>query len=56
VFPAVEIGLDDVANEIAPRLCRHRFCCHSWFLFGISGPSAKSAGPREGLSSAQAKL
>ena len=25
----VEIGLDDVANEIAPRLLlRHRFCCH----------------------------
>ena len=25
VFSGVEIGLDDVANEIAPRLCRHRF-------------------------------
>ncbi len=28
VSVGVEIGLDDVANEIAPHLCRHRFCCH----------------------------
>ena len=28
VLFGVEIGLDDVANEIASRLCRHRFCCH----------------------------
>jgi hypothetical protein len=30
----VEIGLDDVANEIAPHLCCNRFCCHWEFLFG----------------------
>ena len=29
VFPGVEVGLDDVANEIAACLCRHRFCCHA---------------------------
>ena len=29
VFPGIEIGLDDVANEIAACLCRHRFCCHA---------------------------
>ncbi len=34
VFLGVEIGLDDVANEIAPRFCRHRFYRHSCFLFG----------------------
>src|ERR1700736_205226 len=28
VFMGIEIGLDDVANEIAPHLRRHRFCCH----------------------------
>ena len=42
-----EVGLDDVANEIAARLCRYRFCGHSEFLFGISGPSAKSAPPSQ---------
>ena len=47
----VQIGLDDVANEIAPRLCRHRFCCHSWVPVREScGPSAKSARPKEGFS------
>jgi hypothetical protein len=39
----VEVGLDDVADEIAPRLCRYRFCGHYEVLFGISGPSAKFA-------------
>ena len=38
-----EIGLDDVADEIAPRFCRYRFCGHSEFLSGIGGPSAKFA-------------
>ena len=48
VLFGVEIGLDDVANEIAPRLCRRRrFCRHSCFLFGISGPSAKFASPSQ---------
>ena len=32
----IEIGLDDVANEIAPRLGRHRFCRHSQFLIGLT--------------------
>jgi hypothetical protein len=36
-----EIGLDDVADEIAPRLCRYRFCGHYEFLLGISEPCAK---------------
>jgi hypothetical protein len=31
VLFAVEIGLDDVADEIAPCLCRRRFCCHLRF-------------------------
>jgi len=29
VFFDVEIGLDDVANEIAACLRRHLLCCHS---------------------------
>jgi hypothetical protein len=37
----VEVGLDDVADEIAPRLCRYRFCGHYLFLVGLSRPSAK---------------
>jgi hypothetical protein len=32
----VEIGLNDVTNEIAPRLGRYRFCRHHLFLFGKS--------------------
>ncbi len=32
----VQVGLDDVANEIAPRLCRHRFCCH----LGVPAPES----------------
>jgi hypothetical protein len=28
----VEVGLDDVANEIAPNLSRHRFCAHPKIL------------------------
>src|SRR4051794_34647762 len=27
-----EVGLDDVANEVAPRLGRYRFCGHYEFL------------------------
>src|SRR5664279_569167 len=52
VLFAVEIGLDDVANEIAPRLRRHRFCRHSEPVpaSGISGRSAKSTAPKEGFS------
>src|SRR5439155_13910645 len=34
VLLGVEIGLDDVANEVAPRLCRYRFSGHSGFLVG----------------------
>ncbi|MGY4488371.1 hypothetical protein ACVWWR_007562 [Bradyrhizobium sp. LM3.2] len=26
VFGLIEVGLDDVTNEIAPNLSRHRFC------------------------------
>jgi hypothetical protein len=32
VLAGGEIGLDDVADEVAPCLCRHRFCGHSGFL------------------------
>src|ERR1700730_10465183 len=35
VLLGVEIGLDDVANEIAPRLCRRRFCRHLMFPWGF---------------------
>jgi len=38
-----EVRLDDVADEIAPRLCRYRFCGHPEFLLGIGEPSAKFA-------------
>ena len=38
-----EVGLDDVADEIASRLCRYRFCGHPEFLLGIGEPSAKFA-------------
>src|SRR5688572_13766553 len=38
-----EIGLHDVTDEIAPRLCRYRFCGHPEFLLGIGEPSAKFA-------------
>jgi hypothetical protein len=31
-----EIGLDDVADEIAPRFCRYRFCGHSEFLLELA--------------------
>ena len=49
-----EIGLDDVADEVAPCLCRRRFCCrHSHVLTGKSAallpnsqPRAKPALPR----------
>jgi len=30
-FLGVEVGLHDVADEIAPRLCRYRFCWSSGF-------------------------
>jgi hypothetical protein len=43
VFFGVEVGLDDVADEIAPCFGRYRFCGHYLVLFGISGPSAKFA-------------
>jgi hypothetical protein len=43
VFLGVEIGLDDVADEIAPCFCRYRFCGHSEFLSGIGAPCAKFA-------------
>ena len=32
VLAGVEIGLDDVADEVAPCLCRYRFSAHSGFL------------------------
>src|SRR5882757_3365936 len=35
VFVGREVGLDDVANEVAPRLRRHRFCRHPRFLSGF---------------------
>ena len=38
-----EVRLNDVADEIASRLCRYRFCGHSEFLLGINEPSAKFA-------------
>ena len=41
VLVRVEIGLDDIADKVAARLCCHRFCRHSCFLFGVSRPSAK---------------
>src|SRR5882757_11283582 len=48
VFFGVEVGLDDVADKIAPRLCRYRFCdCHYVFLVGSSRPSAKFAPARQ---------
>ena len=40
-----EIGLDDVANEIAPRLCRYRFCGHYRFLFGIQADLLPNSPP-----------
>ncbi len=55
VSAGVEIGLDDVANEVAPRLCRRRrFCRHSGFLFGISRPSAKFDAPSQARSAGMA--
>ena len=38
VLLGVEIGLDDVADEIAPRLCRCRFCGHYGFPLGFKRP------------------
>src|SRR6185312_11087652 len=44
VFAGSQISGDDVANEIAPCLCRHRFCRrHLKVLAELSGPSAKFA-------------
>ena len=51
-----EVGLDDVANEVAPCLCRHRFCGHSEFLIA-GGPSAKFAPLRQApLAAARGQL
>jgi hypothetical protein len=41
--PGVEIGLYDVADEVAPCLGRRWFCGHPKFLLGIGEPSAKFA-------------
>ena len=43
MFVGVEIGLHDIANEIAPRLCRRQFRRHFRFLSGIQRPSANPA-------------
>src|SRR6185437_10902653 len=41
----IEISLDDVANEIAASLCRHRFCRHSCFLQGLQAPFCQIRNP-----------